>query len=147
MASILSPSSREATLTGFPTNLAANSGRCEGTFFIGAPNGVKHVKEFENEQADGSIRVNRAVSYSMLINGTDVHGRKRTFCCYLNLRRSDFTEGGRYGDNTIEVMLDTMLAQAIDTGISSTIDLVADADRMDRDNNHVAGKDGQAFLA
>lgn len=147
MASILSKSSRKATLNGFPTDLPANSGHYEATFFIGAPNGVKKVKEFENEMPDGTIKVNRAVSYSMLIEGVDSNGRNRTYCCFLNLRKTDFTDGGRYGDNTVEVLLDSLLAQALDTGISDVVDIKAAEDRTDNDGKVVKAKSGQAYLA
>ena len=147
MASILSPSSREATLNGFPTDLPANSGLHEAKFFIGAPNDVKHVNDFKNEMPDGTIRVNRAVSYSMLVEAVDQHGRSRTYCCYLNLRKSDFTDGGRYGDNSVEVLLDSLLAQALDTGISDVVDIRAAEDRIDDNNNVIKAKSGQAYLA
>ena len=147
MASILSPSSREATLNGFPTDLPANSGLHEAKFFIGAPNGVKHVKEFENEMPDGTVRVNRAVSYSLLVETVDQHGRSRTHCCYTNIRKSDFIEGGRYGDNSVEVLMDAKLADAMDTGISDTLDIKAAEDRIDDRGNVIKAKSGQAYLA
>ena len=147
MASILSRSSREQTLNGFPADLPSNSGLFEAKFFIGAPNGVKHVKEFENEMPDGTIKVNRVGSYSMLVDAVDQHGRSRTYCCYLNIRKTDFTEGGRYGDNSVETFLDAKLEQAMDTGISDTFDIKAAEDRTDDNNNVVKAKSGQAYLA
>ena len=136
----LSRSSRDLALNGFPTDLPANSGVHEARFFIGAPNGVKNVTNWP-ANPDGSPG-GRSVSYSMLI---EYNGRQH--CCYLNLRRTDFLEGGHAGDDSVEKLMDQKLEQALDTGISDIIDIEASKDHMDRNNNLKAGKDGQAYLA
>tara|TARA_R100000664_G_C2695334_1_gene97784 strand:- start:175 stop:618 length:444 start_codon:yes stop_codon:yes gene_type:complete len=147
MASILSQSSREQTLNGFPADLPANSGLHEAKFFIGAPNGVKHVKEFPNEMPDGTVKVNRVVSYSMLVDAVDHNGRSRTYCCFLNIRKSDYTKAGRYGDRSVENLLDTLLEEASDTGVNHVVDIKAATDRTDDQGNIIKAKNGQANLA
>ena len=136
----LASSSRVLTLSGFPPDLPANSGVHEATFFIGAPNGVKNVTDWP-ANPDGSPG-GRSVSYSMLVTTDD-----RTYCCFLNIRPTDFMEGGHYGDRSVEQLLDTKLEQALDTGVSDVIDIVASSDYVDRNGNAKAGKNGPAYLA
>tara|TARA_R110000824_G_scaffold102703_2_gene244428 strand:- start:4766 stop:5191 length:426 start_codon:yes stop_codon:yes gene_type:complete len=140
--SLLSSSSRKLTACGFPANLPANSGAHEANFFIGAPKGVKKVREFSNEQPDGSVTVNRVVSYSCLVNIKGIE-----HCLWLNIRRTDFVEGGYVGDGSMESLLDSMLAAAMDSGATTTIPIVADEDHLDRNKDHVAGKSGVGYLA
>lgn len=141
MASVLSPSSRQLT-GGFPNNGPANSGNHVAKFFLAAPLGVKQEKYFPGVTRSGIEYEERVVSYSMMSVIDDV-----TVIWWLKLRKSDFAEGGSYGDGSMEYLLDGLLAQAGGSGQSAEIDIVAASDYIDRDGNEHLAKDGICFLA
>ena len=143
MASFLASSSRSLTANGFPKDLPANSGKHLANFFIDAPKGVKSVRDFENISSDGVVSVNRVVSYSMLttISGTPV-------ICWVSIRRTDYLEGGHPGDNTVETLMDQLLAKQTDHGSLPELDILADVDLVDAKNVIVrSGRPGKATFA
>tara|TARA_Y100001973_G_C5200002_1_gene336906 strand:- start:2213 stop:2668 length:456 start_codon:yes stop_codon:yes gene_type:complete len=150
MRSLRSPSSRALTSVGLPPDLPANSGDHSAKFFLGAPQGVKREKIFTNKRLDGSEYDVRKVRYSMLIekDGT-------SHIAWLEIRPSDFCDiieadgsvtVGRYGDNSMERLLDADLAAAQATGDNEEFAITASATFVNRAGERVEGRDGVCHL-
>lgn len=150
MRSLRSPSSRALTSNTLPPDLPANSGEHSAKFFLGAPQGVKRDKTFTNIRLDGSEYEVRKVRYSMLIEKDG-----SSYIAWLEIRPSDFcdiTEAdgsvtvGRYGDNSMERLLDAELAAAMATGDNEEFAVTASSTFVNRANERVEGRNGVCHL-
>jgi len=141
MHSLLSPSSRQLT-GGFPNNGPANSGEHIAKFFLAAPNGVKQERHFDAVTRTGVPYQERVVSYSMI---STFEGESVVW--WIKLRKSDFAADGTYGDSSMERLLDELLSDAMASGESCDIPIVAASDYIDRQGNEHVAKDGIGFLA